>query len=80
MIEPTVQLRCLDVGVLAPGDPRLTRAGLLPRTIVGRAPERFNDLARTPPPIASNVHYDAKLWRLLAREAGPRDLWWNVAR
>lgn len=47
---------------------------------VHQAPERFEEAARRPPPgVPSNLWYDAKVWRYLARWAAEGDLWWNVA-
>jgi len=80
IIAPQIALRCIDVGVLASDDVRLAAIAKLPRTRVERAPETFAEPAQFPPPIPSNTHHDAKLWRFLVGRAGPRDLWWNVAR
>lgn len=79
-LPPSVRLECLDVRVLPASDPRLVAVSRLPNTTVRRVPELFHERAGLTPPIPSNLHYDAKLWRYLYREAEPCDLWWNVAR
>jgi hypothetical protein len=44
-----------------------------------RAPERFEQDARYPPPFASCGNYDAKAWQFIQRHASPGALFWNVA-
>jgi hypothetical protein len=50
------------------------------RAILHRAPERFEDDAKLPPPFPSCSNYDAKAWRFIAEHAAPDSLFWNVAR
>ncbi len=80
VLPPTVALKCLNVRVLPDTDDRLTKVRELPNTFVRTVPELFADPSELEPPIPSNRHYDAKLWRYLRKEARPGDLWWNVAR
>jgi hypothetical protein len=70
----------VDVRVLAPEDGRITSLRELPGVTVLRTPERFHEPVEHPPPVPSNCHYDAKLWRFLVSQAAPSALWWNVAR
>ena len=79
-LPPSVRLECLDVRVLPLNDPRLLAVARLPNTTLRHVPELFHERAGLTPPIPSNLHYDAKLWRYLRSEAAPSDLWWNVAR
>lgn len=51
----------------------------LPGMRVYRAPERFQQAARRPPPWPSCANYDAKAWRFLEKEAAPGAVFWNVA-
>lgn len=50
------------------------------RAILHRAPERFEDNARYPPPFPSCSNYDAKAWRFIREQAKPDALFWNVAK
>jgi hypothetical protein len=50
------------------------------RAILHRAPERFEDDAKLPPPFPSCSNYDAKAWRFLKEQAKPDALFWNVAK
>jgi len=80
VLPSTVALKCLNVRVLPDTDDRLTAVRVLPNTFVRTVPEKFAEKSEQEPPIPSNRHYDAKLWRYLRKEARPGDLWWNVAR
>lgn len=44
-----------------------------------RAPERFDQRAKTPPPYPSHATYDAKVWQFVSRHGSPGALVWNVA-
>jgi hypothetical protein len=70
----------VDVRVLAPEDDRIAALRELPGVTLLRTPERFHEPVENPPPVPSNCHYDAKLWRFLGSRAAPSALWWNVAR
>lgn len=50
------------------------------RAILHRAPERFEEDAKLPPPFPSCSNYDAKAWRFLKKLALPDSLFWNVAK
>jgi len=50
------------------------------RATLHRAPERFEDDARYPPPFPSCSNYDAKAWRFIQEQAKPDALFWNVAK
>ena len=50
------------------------------RAVLHRAPERFEDDAKRPPPFPSCSNYDAKAWRFISEQAKPDALFWNVAR
>lgn len=50
------------------------------RAILHRAPERFEDDAKRPPPFPSCSNYDAKAWRFVIEMAKPDALFWNVAK
>lgn len=80
VVPVETELLCVDVRVLDRDDARLRRLSELPGVAVRHAPERFDEPCRTPVPIPSNEHYDAKLWRLVRDQGADRDLWWNVAR
>lgn len=43
-----------------------------------RAPEKFHQDAKFPPPFPSCVTYDAKAWRFMLDRASPGALFWNV--
>jgi hypothetical protein len=75
-----IEICLVDVGVLPPDDPRIRAVTSLPNTSYFKAEEKFSEVCLRAPPIPSNVHYDAKLWRFLVGASGERDLWWNVAR
>jgi hypothetical protein len=75
-----IELCLVDVGVLPTNDLRISSLAHLPNTNYVRTRELFTEAARTPPPIPSNIHYDAKLWAFLDQHAREGDLWWNVAR
>lgn len=80
VIEPERQIKAIDVRVLGSDDPRLRRVAELKGVLLHSAPQPFVERSRTLPPIASNVHYDAKLWEFILRDADDGDIWWNVAR
>jgi hypothetical protein len=50
------------------------------RATLHRAPERFEDDAKLPPPFPSCSNYDAKAWRFIIEQAKPDALFWNVAK
>jgi hypothetical protein len=50
------------------------------RAILHRAPERFENDAKLPPPFPSCSNYDAKAWRFIQQQAKPDALFWNVAK
>lgn len=80
-IAPTsTQLLCVNVHVLPGHDTRMQKLRELPRIQLFSAKERFQEKASYPPPIPSNLHYDAKIWAFVAELAEDGDLWWNVAR
>jgi hypothetical protein len=74
------QFCCVDVHVLRESDARIRSLRELPRVQYFSAQERFHEQAIQLPPISSNLHYDAKLWSFISRNAQNGDLWWNVAR
>ena len=74
------EFACVNVHVLEASDPRVEGLKQDPRVRLFSAPEGFPERAEVPPPLPSNVHYDAKLWRFLREGAASGDLWWNVAR
>lgn len=80
IVPPQTELCCVDVRVLDPRDPRLTRLVVRPGVRLLAAAEPFIAAAVAPPPLPSNAHYDAKLWRFLVAEGSDGDVWWNVAR
>lgn len=43
------------------------------------APEKFEQLAKAPPPFPSCANYDAKAWQFVKSYAKPGALFWNVA-
>ena len=49
------------------------------RATLHKAPEKFEQPARQPPPFESCDNYDAKAWRHIQRHASPGALFWNVA-
>lgn len=49
------------------------------RAIVHKAPEKFEQDGKEPPPFPSCSNYDAKVWRFMRRHASPGALFWNVA-
>jgi hypothetical protein len=70
----------VDVRVLPPCDTRIAQLVDLDGVALLRTPEAFSQTARMPPPLPSNAHYDAKLWRHISARARHGALWWNVAR
>lgn len=70
----------VDVRVLEPEDDRIASLRELPGVTLLRTPERFHEPVEHCPPVPSNCHYDAKLWRFLVSQAAPSALWWNVAK
>jgi threonine dehydratase len=46
---------------------------------VYKAPEKFEQDGKEPPPFPSCSNYDAKVWRFMRRYASPGALFWNVA-
>jgi len=48
------------------------------RATLWRAPERFEQAAKTRPPFPSSDNYDAKAWRFLRQWGRPGALFWNV--
>lgn len=48
------------------------------RATLWRAPEKFEEAARTRPPFPSCDNYDAKAWRFIHQWARPGALFWNV--
>lgn len=80
VVPEETALRCVDVRVLDPQDPRLQRLVRRPGIRLAAAAEPFSRVAVTPPPVPSNAHYDAKLWAFLLAEGQDGDVWWNVAR
>ena len=75
-----IKLNAVDVRVLPPNDKRIEAVRQLANTAVHTAREVFAEPCVNPPPLPSNKHYDAKLWRYIATQAQAGDLWWNVAR
>lgn len=69
-VWPTAEFYAVQIG----HTPNIGRAMLL------RAPERFEDDARQPPPFPSCGNYDAKAWRFVRTLAEPNSLFWNVAK
>ena len=49
------------------------------RATVVRAPEKFEQDARSKPPFPSCTNYDAKAWQFIKTHATPGALFWNVA-
>jgi hypothetical protein len=78
VLPPGISLECVDVRVLPPGAVQLERLRGIPRLRLWPAPERFAEPAELAPPVPSNTHYDAKLWRFITTQARDGDLWWNV--
>lgn len=75
-----VELLCVNVHVLGAEDPRLKSIAIRRGVRFIDAVETFAQPAQTRPPIPSNSHYDAKLWRFIEQQGRDGDLWWNVAR
>ena len=75
-----VRIRALNIRVLESNDDRLSNVSKLKGLDMIQAPEKFFERAQYLPPIASNIHYDAKIWQKLQTEGRHGDLWWNVAR
>ena len=80
MLPDDVELMGVNARVLDPADGRLSSLQCLPRLQLLHADEAFHEPALQTPPVPSNAHYDAKLWRHLVRQGRDGDLWWNVAR
>lgn len=80
VLPSSIELCCIDVHVLPSDDDRIVRVGQLPGVRVYNAEELFAERCVTAPPIPSNRHYDAKVWKFIQAHAEPGDLWWNVAR
>jgi hypothetical protein len=80
IVDADCELICVDVHVLRPEDHRIRELSSMKRIRLLEVSERFREPACELPPLPSNVHYDAKLWRLILGEAQDGDLWWNVAK
>lgn len=78
--DPDCQLLCVNVRVLCNEDDRIRGLTDLKRVTLYHAEEKFCEPAIEPAPIPSNIHYDAKLWRLINQFGKEDDVWWNVAR
>lgn len=79
VVPPRTHLACVDVGVLPKTDPRIMSVQNLWNTSYHKVPEEFSEAVKIPPPIPSNLYYDAKLWQFVRKNACPLDVWWNVA-
>lgn len=80
VVPASVELRLINVNVLRVEDSRLMEVMKLPNVQFESVPESFEEPSTSLPPVPSNLHYDAKLWQFLKREAREGDIWWNVAR
>lgn len=80
VVDPSVRFRCLNVHVLEESDSRIQTLMKNPRVDLISCPLRFESRALQLPEIPSNIHYDAKLWEIIERDAEDGDVWWNVAR
>lgn len=47
---------------------------------VYKAPEKFDQKAKNPPPYPSAAHYDAKVWQFVKKHAKKGALIWNVGK
>ena len=74
------ELCCVNVHVLPEQDLRIQAVRAMANTKYYAVEQAFADKAREPPPIPSNIHYDAKLWSIIRNHAQNGDLWWNVAK
>jgi hypothetical protein len=66
---PAASFHAVQIGAV----PKVGRASLY------KAPETFEQNARTRPPFPSCGNYDAKAWRFIKSHASPGALFWNVA-
>jgi hypothetical protein len=80
VVSREIELKLVNVNVLSEEDSRIMEVMKLPNSSYVRAQEKFEERCENLPPVPSNLHYDAKLWRLLVREGKSGDVWWNVAR
>jgi 1-aminocyclopropane-1-carboxylate deaminase/D-cysteine desulfhydrase-like pyridoxal-dependent ACC family enzyme len=80
VISDDTEIRAINVRVLDSSDPRIKKIANLDGVEMSDAPMNFAERATLPPPIPSNVYYDAKIWATFYREAQIGDIWWNVAR
>jgi hypothetical protein len=51
----------------------------LGRALIHKAPEKYEQKAKMPPPFPSCLTYDSKAWRFVKELASPGALFWNVA-
>jgi hypothetical protein len=75
-----IEIKCVDVRVLAHDDHRVQSAKLNSRVEYFAAPMMFQEAAEDLPPVPSNLFYDAKLWQFLNQHGRDGDIWWNVAK
>lgn len=80
VVDNKTQLLCVDVHVLPESDSRLTGLKEFPQVTCFSAAQEFKEKCRHNPPLPSNLHYDAKLWKFISAQGKDGDLWWNVAR
>lgn len=80
VIDRDIELLCVDVHVLPESDPRITQLKEFPQVRFYSASQQFIERSDLQPPLPSNLHYDAKLWRFITQEGRSGDLWWNVAK
>lgn len=66
---PDAKFHAVQIGA----DPDVGRATLW------KAPEKFEQPAKAPPPFPSCGEYDAKAWAFMVKHASPGALLWNVA-
>ncbi len=80
VVPSQCELLGVNVGILSPTDPRLHHLAKHPQFQQLNCSESFHEKATQIPPIPSNAHYDAKLWRFIYEHGRDGDLWWNVAK
>ncbi len=80
VIPSSIQIQCVNVRVLNPGDIRLDQVKSLPQTHFHDSSLLFQQPSKDLPSIPSNLYYDAKLWSFIKNFGTDGDVWWNVAR
>lgn len=80
VIASECELLCVNVNIFNSNVERFIHLKNSKKITWLESSEAFCKKALLTPPIPSNIHYDAKLWKIINEEGRDGDLWWNVAK